>query len=463
MTLEHIAGIIHRQRTYFATKTTQKLSFRIQQLTALKRALIRYEGEIYQALNTDLKKPIFESFTTELYQVINEIDLALRCLYNWSRPSRIKMEWPLWPSRAQTVHEPLGVVLIIAPWNYPLQLNLIPLVGAIAAGNCAILKPSEQAPATAEILERIIKATFDADFITVMQGDEKIAQRLLQHRFDYLFFTGSTRVGRLVMQAAAEHLTPVTMELGGKNPTIIARDAHLGLAAKKIVWAKFLNAGQSCVAPDFLLVDAHIKDQFLEILKKTIQRFFGTDARFSADYGRIVNEKHFHRLTKLLETGNIVYGGTHEKKELYLDPTIIDGVTLNDQIMKEEIFGPILAVLTFKQPNTALDIIQNFPKPLGIYLFTVNRKLIKQFQRNSSSGSLVINDALVQAGSSHLPFGGVGASGFGRYHGKKSFDTFSNIKTIVKSSSWFDTTLRFPPYTGLKKIMARLLWWTKKR
>lgn len=460
--LEHISGIIQRQRTYFATDTTKKLSFRIKQLTALKKMLSRHELEIYHALQTDLRKPTFESFTTELYQVIQEIDMAVRCLHQWARPTKLRMGWLFWPSRAYTMHEPLGVVLIIAPWNYPLQLNLIPLVGALAAGNCAILKPSEHAPATAQLLERLIKATFDADFVTVIQGDEKIAHNLLQHHFDYIFFTGSTHVGRLVMQAAAEHLTPVTLELGGKNPAIIHRDAHLKLAAKKIVWAKFLNAGQSCVAPDYLLVDAQIKDEFVTILQDTIKNFFGDNASLSPDYGRIINKNHFERLLKLLTSAKIIYGGSSNEQDLYIQPTIIDGVTLHDQIMKEEIFGPILPILTYKQTASALDIIQNFPKPLGVYLFTSQRKFIKEVKLKTSSGSLVINDALIQAGSAQLPFGGVGASGFGRYHGKKSFDTFSNCKTVVRSSSWFDHGMRFPPYRIIQKSLINFLrWWQK--
>ena len=454
---EYITALIEQQRIFFTQGASHDIGFRMLQLIRLKEAIISHEEEIITALHTDLNKPRFEAYTTEIYPLISSINHALDCLKSWSKTIKVKTPLIFWPARNYISYEPYGLTLIIAPWNYPFHLSLEPLIGAIAAGNCATIKPSEFAMASAAVMDKIIKAAFPSAYITVVTGDAQTAQELLTYRFDYIFFTGSSAVGKKVMHIAADHLTPLTLELGGKSPCIISQYACLESAAKKVVWAKFLNAGQSCIAPDYLLVDAAIKEKFITLLKKHIVHFFGNEPAHSADYGRIINQRHIERLKNLMQHGVIRHGGTIRENERYIAPTIIDQINLNDPIMQEEIFGPLLPIISYTHFRNALDIVRKQPKPLAVYLFTNNRELQRNTRLQTSSGSLCINEVMLQAASANLPFGGVGASGFGRYHGKKSFETFSNIKTIMKGSSFFTLPLRYPPYGRVQRWLQKWL------
>ncbi len=454
---EYITALIEQQRTFFSHGATRTAEFRILQLLRLKEAILDHQSDIINALAIDLKKPEFEAYMTEIHPILCSINHVLDCLKSWCKPTKVEMPLIFWPAKSSISYEPYGLALIISPWNYPFYLSLEPLVGALAAGNCAVIKPSEFAPATAAILGTIIKASFPSAYVTVLCGDAHTAEDLLAHHFDYIFFTGSTAVGKKVMQAATHSITPLTLELGGKSPCIIAQDACLESSAKKVVWAKFLNAGQSCVAPDYLLVDATIKEQFIVLLKEYIIKFFGDDPQQSADYGRIINQKHIERLNTLMLKGTIRHGGIVDARERFIAPTIIDQINLQDPIMQEEIFGPLLPIISYANFNNALDIIRQHPKPLAVYLFTKNKEWQKNAQQQTSSGALCINELMIQAGSPYLPFGGVGASGFGRYHGKKSFETFSNMKTMVKGSSLFTLPLRYPPYGRLQRWLQKWL------
>lgn len=456
-TSSSILGIIQQQRVYFSIGSTYSVLSRIQTLKKFKKALVAHEKAIQEALYKDLKKPSFEAFSGELFLVLQEIKLALRSLESWTQPYHVSTPWYLWPSKSSVHPEPRGCVLIIAPWNYPLQLNLIPLIGAIAAGNCALIKPSEFAPHTAAILDQIISKIFDPGHVSVIQGDSTIAQQLLIHQFDYIFFTGSTRVGKIVMHAAAEYLTPLTLELGGKSPCIIHKDASINLAAKRIAWGKFMNAGQNCVAPDYLLVHKDIKDAFITALKTSITHLYGSDPSYSNDYARIINEQHFDRLSALLSQGTIIVGGQIKKSDLYIAPTVIDNPKLQSPIMQEEIFGPLLPIITYGHINEAIEFINKKPKPLALYVFSLDHSIIhKKIINETSSGGVGINDVVVQVASVCLPFGGVGMSGFGQYHGKKSFDTFSHYKPIIKSNR-MSFAFRFPPYKKLQHAITTIL------
>jgi acyl-CoA reductase-like NAD-dependent aldehyde dehydrogenase len=451
-----ISETIQQQRDYFLTGKPKDINFRLQQLQILKQLVIENETAIVQALQADLHKPEFEAVSAEIILIIKDIELAIKNLKNWTRPQKVAIPWQLLPASAKIQPEPLGVVLIIGAWNYPFSLIIMPLVGAIAAGNCAILKPSEIAVNASNLLTEIIPKYFDSQYISVVAGGVEISQKLLAEKFDHIFFTGSPHIGKIIMEAAAKHLTPVTLELGGKNPCIVDADVHLEHATRRIIWGKFFNAGQTCLAPDYLLVDRKIKNQLLEIIKNCLQEFFGTNPVLSPDYARIVNQRHFTRLVNLLQNGKIIIGGESNIDQLYIAPTVIDHVSFTDAIMQEEIFGPILPIIEYTNLEEAINWINSQPKPLVLYLFSQNQNLQQQVVQTTSSGAVCLNETIIHYTVSSLPFGGVGNSGMGKYHGKASFEIFSHYKTVWKNPLWLDIKLRYAPYKGKLSIFRQL-------
>ena len=444
-----IQTVIQQQRAFFQTGQTKSVDFRLAQLQQLKQAILEDRDAIVDAAKADLGRPPFEAYFE--IATLSEANLAIKKLKTWVKPRRVPTPVEQFPGSAWVQPEPLGVVLIIGPWNYPFQLMVSPLVGAIAAGNCAILKPSEQAPHTSKVVAQLIKSAFDPSYVAVVEGDADISKQLLAEKFDHIFFTGGTPIGKRVMQAAAQHLTPVTLELGGKSPCIVDADVDLNTAAKRIIWGKFINVGQICIAPDYLLVDSQIKQPFLELLQQQIQEFYGNLPNTSPDYGRIINQYHFSRLTRLLNNGTVVVGGQTDPDNLYIAPTILDNINWEDPVMQEEIFGPILPVLTYEKLEEAIAQINAQPKPLALYLFSKNKAKQEQVLNETSSGGVCINDTVMQSAVAGLPFGGVGDSGIGSYHGKSSFDTFSHQKSVLKKGLWLDLDWRYAPYT-LKKL-----------
>ncbi len=454
--ISDVAEIIAKQRDFFQTGKTKDVAFRWEQLKILKQAIVENKQLIIKALQADLQKPEFETYATEI-AVVNEIDEAIKNLKNWTKPKKAAVSWKFFPYSAKIYPEPLGVVLIIGPWNYPLQLIISPLVGAIAAGNCTILKPSEIAPHTSSLVAQIIGKHFHPDYIAVVEGGVETSQKLLAEKFDHIFFTGGTAIGKIVMAAAAKHLTPVTLELGGKSPCIIDTEINLEYTIKRIVWGKFINAGQTCVAPDYLLVNQKIKPDLVDGLKKCLTEFYGDNPATSPDYPRIISQKQFDRLANLIKDGEIIIGGQTNAEERYIAPTLLDHVSLTSPVMEEEIFGPILPILEYTDITEAIALINSKPKPLALYLFTQNKNLQKQVLQSTSSGGVCINDTVMQFGVSSLPFGGVGDSGIGSYHGKASFDTFSHYKSVLKNYFWLDLNWRYAPYKGKLSILKRII------
>lgn len=457
LTSTSIDNIVSNQRQFFNTHQTKSVSFRIQQLQILKQAILDNQSAIINAVQADLNKPELEAYTTEVGLCIEEINYTLKHIKAWTKPQKIATPLTQLPGSSKIYHEPLGVVLIIGPWNYPFQLIIAPLIGAISAGNCAILKPSEIAVNTSQLLAKIIPKYFDASFIAVVEGGKEVTQQLLEEKFDHIFYTGSTQVGKIIMSAAAKHLTPVTLELGGKSPCIVDADTHLEYTARRIVWGKFINAGQTCVAPDYLLVDKTIKKDLLERIKQCIQDFYGTTPETSPDYARIISENHFHRLSSLLKTGNIIIGGETNATERYIAPTVIDGVTLEDQVMQEEIFGPILPIIEYTNLSEAIAFVNAQPKPLALYIFSNNKQDQEQVLQETASGGVCLNDTIVHMAFPGLPFGGVGESGMGNYHGKASFKTFSHQRSVLNKSFLIDIKLRYAPYKDKLKLLKRLI------
>jgi aldehyde dehydrogenase (NAD+) len=454
-----IVRLLEKQRAFFATGKTRRLDFRLQQLSKLKHAITQHEAEILAALKKDLNKSEFEAFTSEVGFIYDEIKHTKAHLARWMAPKKVKTPLLHLPSKSFIIQEPKGVVLIISPWNYPFQLLLAPLVGAIAAGNCAVLKPSEMAPHTAAVLTRLIGGTFPSDFCAVLGGGVPEATALLAERFDHIFFTGATTVGRIVMQAAAVHLTPVTLELGGKSPCIVDAEVNLEVAARRIVWGKFYNAGQTCVAPDYLLVQRKIKKPLLQSIKANIDLFYGKNAQQSPDYGRIINAHHFERLSSLLQESRakVVFGGKSDAKDLYIEPTVIDRVELTDPVMMDEIFGPLLPVLEYETLDEALAIVAQRPSPLAAYVFTSDQATEKRFLTEVSFGGGCVNNVLVHLANPDLPFGGIADSGMGAYHGEESFLTFSHRKSILKTSTKIDPALKYPPYGNRLRLLRRFI------
>ena len=439
---------------------TRSLAWRLEQLGRLEQLVDSHEEAIREALAADLGKPALEA-QFELVAVRQELRHTRRHLRRWMAPTRVPLDLPLRPGRAWVQPEPLGCVLIIGPWNYPAQLCLHPLVSALAAGNTAVLKPSEHAPRTAALLAAAVADHFPAAVVQVVTGDGAVAAALLEHRFDHILFTGGGRVGRLVMAAAARHLTPVTLELGGKSPAIVLADADLAVTARRLAWGKGLNAGQTCIAPDHLLVEAPVRQALVEGIAAELTRFYGADPLASPDLGSIVNEAQYARLAELLEgarrRGQILHGGQHDPQRRRIAPTLLAVEDPADPLMEEELFGPLLPVLTVGSLEEALRQVRSRPKPLALYLFSRSGEAREQLLNGTSSGSACINDVVMQAGVTALPFGGVGESGLGRYHGRAGFEAFSHARSVVSRPFWLDLAVRYPPYAGKLGLVKRLL------
>lgn len=441
-------------------KLRQDIALRKKLLLRLSDEISKSESLIIDALHQDFKKPAFESVLTEISVVQSEIRTAVTSVNSWTKKQWV---WPSllnFPSVDYIQREPYGKVLIIAPWNYPFQLAMVPLISAIAAGNEVVVKPSEHSPNTSALLQKIIAAVFDPEQAKVVLGDASVGQDLLNQKWDYIFFTGSTRIGKLVAQAAAQNLTPTTLELGGKNPCIIDASASLKLAAKRIVWGKFINVGQTCIAPDYVLVHEAVHNRFIELLQAEIIRAYGSNPQKSPDYGRIINQAHWQRLVDLIQDGDIAHGGISDLTDLYLAPTLLVNIKQDSTLMTEEIFGPILPIISYKnKAELAAQILKN-PKPLALYVFSNQGDFSDEMMREYSFGGGCINDTLVHFANQKLPFGGVGNSGMGAYHGRWGFETFSHQKAIVKKATWLDIPIRYAPYPKsfewIKKILQRL-------
>ena len=439
------APMLRNLRAFYETHATHPVYFRIEQLRALGRAINSRENDLLDALYADVRKPRLEAYMSEIAFVQTDISHAIRHLKRWTQWQRRRTPPIAWPGRSFVCPEPYGVVLIISPWNYPFQLLFSPLVGAMAAGNCVCLKPSEFAPKTSALIAQMVSEVFPSEYITVVEGGRDVVQGLLRGRFDKVFFTGSATVGRAVMQAAARHLTPVTLELGGKCPCIVCSDVNVETAARRIMWGKCLNAGQTCVAPDFVLVDRQIKDALIEAMERALRRFFGESAESSKDFGRIVNRKHFDRLLSYLPQGRIACGGQYDESNLFISPTIMTDVDPESPVMQKEIFGPILPVLEFGDLDEVISMLRERPKPLALYLFTRNRGVQNRVIEQTASGGVCINDTVTHILGKDLPFGGVGASGMGKYRGKAGFDCFTHYRSVLRRPMLVDPTFRYPP------------------
>jgi len=438
------------------TRATGDLSFRAAQLRSLKRGIDKFEPALFRAMAQDLGKSEYESYASEIGFVQHEISYHLKHLKKWARPQRITTDLVNFWSQSRVVREPHGVVLIIAPWNYPFHLLMAPLAGAISAGNCVVLKPAEYSSLTAGVLADLVADTFSPEYVTLFTGGRDMNSALLDERFDHIFFTGSPALGRVVMEKAAQHLTPVTLELGGKSPCIVAPDADLNVAARRIAFGKFINAGQTCIAPDYLFAHLSIKNALVEKIRLAIERFYGPDPRQSPDFGRIINPQHFSRIAGYMDRGEILMGGTTDSTERYIAPTLLGMVSAEAPVMQEEIFGPILPVLEYEEIDSVISFINEREKPLALYLFTGSRNTEKQVLSRTSSGGACVNDTVMQITNPRLPFGGVGSSGMGAYHGRHSFEAFSHRKSVLNKSTRIDIPLRYPPYRG-KMGLARLL------
>lgn len=453
------AALVAAQRDFFRTGATLSLEFRREQLRRLEGALRREEARLVEALAADLHKSPAQAHATELGLVMSDLAHARRHLPRWVRTCRRKAPLLAWPARGFVRPEPYGVALILGAWNYPVHLLLSPLVGAMAAGNCAVLKPSEYAPHTAEAVRRLVGETFPENYLAVVPGEREVGESLLRERFDKVFFTGSARVGRAVMAAAARHLTPITLELGGKCPCIVCADAPMEVTARRIAWGKFLNAGQTCVAPDFVLADRRIAPALVEALKRAILHFYGEDPQRSPDYGRIVNRRHLERLVGLLGAGERVHGGQYDAESLYLAPTILTRVPREAPVMQEEIFGPILPVLEFESLEAALRELRELPTPLALYVFSKDRDTQRRVLASVRSGGVCFNDTIVHTVGKDLPFGGLGESGFGAYHGKASFECFTHYRAVLRRAFWPDIQFRYPPARVSLVTLKRALVW----
>lgn len=436
------------------------ISTRKEALIKLLDEIIKRENEIIQALYEDFKKPPFESIATETSYTISELKNTIKNIEKWAKIKNVFPSILNFPSTDYIVKEPYGKVLIIAPWNYPFQLAMCPMISAVAAGNQVVLKPSELTPKTSAIILKIVSKAFLPQHVKVIEGGVDVTQKLLAKRWDYIFFTGSVAVGKIVAKAAAEHLTPVTLELGGKNPCIIDETANLKLAAKRIVWGKFLNAGQTCIAPDYILIQEEMKSHFVDYMKDEITKAYTENPKDSPDFARIINEKNWHRLVSMIEPKKVIFGGQTVIEDLYIAPTLIEENNLDSLIMKDEIFGPLLPIITYKEEKELVKIISKYEKPLALYVFSDDRKFARKTILEHSFGGGCVNDTVIHFANKRLPFGGVGHSGIGAYHGQMSFDTFSHHKGIVKKANWLDLNLRYAPYTNNKiSTLKKILNW----
>ena len=464
-TIESINNIVHKQREYFLSNETKSIDFRLKQLKKLKQSVLNHIDDIYEALWTDLHKCKEEAFLTEISIVLNEINDHIKHLKRWAKPKKVKTPVYLMPSKSFVMYEPYGVALIIAPWNYPFQLMFAPLVGAISSGCCTVMKPSPYSQYTSEIMQTIIDETFDNEYITMIQGHRDVNQALLAQKFDFIFYTGSPDMGRVVMDAASKNLTPLVLELGGKSPCIVDMDCNIEFAARRIVWGKTINAGQTCVAPDYMFVHKSVKKELIVKMIEYVEKFYGKDSQESEHYCRIINEKAYDRLVSYLDEGKIIYGGKCDTDERYIQFTLLDlsQQTIDNRqqswsmlsVMKDEIFGPILPVIEFDDIDVVKDFVVNRPKPLAFYYFGNDENAFDILEK-TTSGGVCINDTILHVGNDHLPFGGVGASGMGKYHSQESFLAFSNKRSVLKSSNKIDFAMKYPPYDKIdliKKLM----------
>jgi aldehyde dehydrogenase (NAD+) len=449
--------ILNNQRKFFESGKTLDIRFRLEILKKLRSLIFQHEAEIKEALWVDFHKPAFEVMATESRFVIKELNFAIRKLYSWSGPRRVKTPLVHFISYSYVKPQPYGQVLILSPWNFPFQLSFVPLLGALAAGNCVVLKTSRQTPRISAVMEKII-SHFPPELLVMINGNHDVSDFLLSQKFDYIFFTGSCKTGRYVMGKAAENLVPVSLELGGKNPCVVAADAKLDFAAKRIAWGKYLNAGQTCICPDYLLIDKKVKDHFLNLLVKEIRLFYGENPKESDHFARIINPANVERLATLMAKADIFHGGETDPESCYVSPTIVNNVCPEDPIMQEEIFGPVLPVIEFDAIDEVYPIIEKNPNPLAAYIFTRSKRLSGEFLRKTKSGSAGVNETVMQIASPYLPYGGIGCSGLGRYHGRKSFETFSNMRSVLVKSNLLDIFLRYPPYTPFKdKVVGWLM------
>ena len=452
-----ILKIVNQQKIFFNSNSTKQVSLRIETLKKLKNVLKENEQELYTAIYTDFKKSEFETYLTELSLIYNELNGAIRNLKKWSKQKRVRTNLANFPAKSYIIPEPLGTVLVISAWNYPYQIALIPAISALAAGNTVVIKPSEIPNNTSKILAKIINSNFDSNYLAVIEGGVKTTTELLQQKWDKIFFTGSTPIGKIVYKAAAENLTPVTLELGGKSPTFVLADCNIKITAKRIVWAKFLNAGQTCIAPDYLLVEEKIKEQLLLALKKEIENAYPNNKEVQENYVQIVNERNFNRLEQLIPTEKIYHGGETNKENRSISPTLLHNINYDDSIMQDEIFGPILPVISFENLEDVIGKIKEREKPLSLYIYSKNKKTIKKILHEISFGGGGINESLVHYSNPNLPFGGVGASGIGNYHSKAGFDTFTHYKSILHKTSWLEPNIKYTPFTKLKMRILKFI------
>ncbi len=457
--MEQISNIFNKQKEFFSANETLDINFRINALKKLKIIIKENEELIIEALHKDLRKSDFEAFATEIGILYDELNLHIRKLKSWSKKKRKRTPIIHFPAKSYIYKEPYGVTLIIGPFNYPFQLIISPLIGAISAGNCAIIKPSENSVNTALLLEKLINENFNEKYITVVNplGGKETVSYLLDLKFDYIFFTGSIRVGKIIAEKASKNLIPITLELGGKSPCIIDETANLDLAAKRIVWGKFLNAGQTCVAPDYILLEKSIKDYFLMSLKSEIIKQFGSNIKSSPDFPRLINKASLDRVKSYLKDGEVYFGGSFDDEDLYLEPTILTNIKNDSKIMEEEIFGPILPIIEYSTIDDAIKYIHSKEKPLALYYFSENKHLINKVLSTVSSGGATVNDTIIHVASSNLPFGGVGLSGIGEYHGKASFDTFSHNKSVIERGTFLELPFRYAPYKSKINLLKKLM------
>ncbi|WP_339364356.1 aldehyde dehydrogenase [Vallitalea maricola] len=450
--------LVEKQRKYFLTHETKDLAFRKKQLNLLREAIQKYETRLFDGLNKDFRKSNFETYETEIGMALEEIRYTIKHLKKWAKPKKRPTPLAHFKSTSRIYSEPYGVVLVMSPWNYPFLLTISPVIGAMAAGNCVVVKTSRYVPHTSSVIKEMIEQYFDPKYITVVEGGRDVNTALLAEKFDYIFFTGSPTVGKIVMEAGAKNLTPVTLELGGKSPCIVDETANIKIAAKRIIWGKLVNAGQTCVAPDYILAHKSVKNQLIEELKKVITSYYGENIYESPDFPRIVNEKHYNRVSGLINKDKVVFGGETVEKENYVSPTIMDNVTWDDDVMKEEIFGPLIPVLEFDKIKDVIALLNDKPKPLALYYFSTNKSNINEVLKKVSYGGGCVNDTLVHLANINMPFGGVGNSGMGGYHGIDSFRTFSHHKSVLTKAMWIDIPARYPPYNekDLKTIRKLL-------
>jgi aldehyde dehydrogenase (NAD+) len=451
--IQHVLSV---QRQFFNKGQTNNISFRLNCLKELRKSIQLYENQIVEALQLDFKKPEVETYLSELSVTISEIKFIEKNIYDLTGKQFKDVALATFPSSQYTIAEPYGVCLIIAPWNYPFYLAMAPLISAVAAGNCAIIKPSEFTSNTSRIIHKIINEVFEEGHVSVIEGDKTVAEELLKHKFDYIFFTGSTRVGKAVMQAAAQHLTPVTLELGGKSPCVVDETCDIKRTGKIVAWAKTLNAGQTCVAPDYVLVHRNVREAFVTSFKVSLTQFFGKNILQNEDFCSIINAQHFKRLIGYLENADIIFGGESEAENCKISPTLILNPDENWPVMQDEIFGPILPIIEYDDFDDVIKFIRNRPKPLSAYLFSKNSRNQMLMEEKISAGSMLINDAIVHLANHALPFGGVGDSGIGNYHGKYGFYTFSHQKSVMKRATWLDIPIRFAPYNRYKNLIKKI-------